>query len=292
MRAVLPRHLLLVGLILASAQVLCAQQAPSNFHWVNFHSPKDQDTVVWVQNSLAAENWTAIREIGVEWDAALVVTTERATLQSSPMSDTFAIYSVSLTNHSVTALLKGSNLRLLDWMEFALGRPRELTALYSNCTNCDPSTFLTAFFYDLRQHGWAMRWMHGSEAIRIGAQKVADDVSISQVYAVLADSNGHEMIATWNHFDYGKQKPDEDYLYQYDVDPWNGLDRTLVISGKDAETLKRRLCQATDAVSGLEAGQDSELCAPYNTVRSRRPTTTPPPNARGRSVPPGSHPRK
>ncbi len=291
MRAVLPRHLLFVSLILASAQVLCAQ-APADFHWVDFHSPKDQDVVVWVKNSLEAENWTAIREIGVEWDAALVVTTQRATPQSSPGSDTFAVYSVSLTNHSVTALLKGANLRLLDWMEFAAGRPRELTALYTNCTNCTPSTFLTAFYYDIRQHGWAMRWMHGTEAIRIGAQKVSDDLTISQVYAVLADSNGHEVIATWNHLDYGKLKPAEDYLYQYDVDPWTGLDRSLVISGKDAEALKKRLCQATDAVSGLEAGQDSEQCAPYVTVRSRRPTTTPPANARGRSTPPGSHPKR
>lgn len=246
---------------------------------------------MWVTNSLAAEDWTAIREIGVQWDAALVVTTHRATPQSSPSADTFSVYSVSLTNHSVTALLKGSDLRLLDWLELAVGRPRELAALYSNCANCNASTFLTAFYYDIRQHGWAMRWMHGAEAIRLGAQQVGDDVAISQVYAVLADSNGHEMVATWNHFDYGKQKPAEDYLYQYDVDPWTGLDRTLVISGKDAEVLKRRLCQATDAVLGLEAGQDSEQCAPYATVRSRKPTTTPPPNARGRSMPPGYRPK-
>ena len=42
------------------------------------HDQRDQDIVVWVTRALAAENWTAIREIGVEYDAALVVTTHRA----------------------------------------------------------------------------------------------------------------------------------------------------------------------------------------------------------------------
>ena len=284
----LPRILFLVGFSLFCTHMLAAQ-APESFHWVNFHSPKDQDVIIWVRNSLEAENWSAIREIGVEWDAALVVTAQRGNPQASPMSDTFAVYSVSLTNHAVTALLKGVNLRLLEWMQFAAGRPREMAALYSNCTSCDPSTFLTAFYYDIRVHGWSMRWMRGAEAIRIGPPEVSDEVSVLQVYAVLADPNGHEVIATWNHFDYGKMKPAEDYLYQYDVDPWTGLDRNLVISGKDAELLKRRLCLATDAVSGLEAGQDSALCAPYARVVTRQPVTTPPPKAFGRSTPPGTH---
>jgi hypothetical protein len=281
---------LLFLLVPASAFPIHAQQAPDTFHWIDFHSPKDQDVVVWVTRSLEAENWTAIREIGVEWDAALVVTTQRATPQSSPQLDTFAVYSVSLTNHSVTALLKGANLRLLDWMQFATGRPREIAALYSNCSNCNATTFLTAFYYDIRQHGWAARWMHGAEAIRIGSQNVTEGVTVSQVYAVLADPNGHEIVATWNHFDYGKEKPVEDYLYQYDVDPWTGLDRNQLISGKDAEAMKRRLCLATDAVSGLEAGQDSELCQPFtNAATPLSPKTTPPPNAHGRSEPPGYH---
>ena len=55
---------------------LRAQQGPDTFRWVDFHAQKDQDTVVWVSRSLAVEDWTAIREIGVEYDAALVVTTD------------------------------------------------------------------------------------------------------------------------------------------------------------------------------------------------------------------------
>ena len=287
MRAAVPRVLLLVFFVLA-ATGLRAQQAPDTFRWANFHDPKDHDVIVWVTRALDAEKWTAIREIGVQFDAALVVTTQRATTQSAVSTDTFSVYSVSLTNRAVTILLKGANLRLLDWMEFATGRPREIAALYSNCAACDASTFLTAFYYDIHQHGWAARWNHGGEAIALGKLRAPVGATASQVYAVLAYANGHELIATWNHFDYGAQQPAEDFLYSYDVDPWTGLDRTQVVSGKEADAFKRRICLATDAVYGLEAGQDSVLCDPYtNTVRTRRPNTTPPPNNRGQSVPYG-----
>jgi hypothetical protein len=127
------------------------------------HSPKDQDVIVWVTRSLAAEKWTAIREIGVEYDAALVVTTLRATPQSSPTADTFAVWSVSLTNHSLTPVLKGVNLRWLDWMRFAEGAPQELAVLYDSCSECAADTYFTAFRYDMAQHMWTGRWMRGGE---------------------------------------------------------------------------------------------------------------------------------
>ncbi len=250
---------LIAALFLTSAPLI-AQTAPDTFRWVDFHSPADQDIVVWVTRSLATEKWTAIREIGVQYDAALVVTTLRATPQSQPSTDTFNIWSVSLTNHSVTALLKGVNLRFLDWMLFAVGAPRELGVLYDDCRNCNAATFFTAFYYDIRIHGWSARWMRGTQAVPLSSANAPAGVTITQVYALLADPNGHELLATWSHFDYGAQKPPDDYLYQYDVDPWNHLDRTQLLSNKDAEAMKRRLCSATDVVSGLEHGQDSVLC--------------------------------
>ena len=48
-----------------------------NFRWIDFRDPKDAPTVGWVTNQLKAEKWTAIREIGVQWDSALVITTLR-----------------------------------------------------------------------------------------------------------------------------------------------------------------------------------------------------------------------
>src|SRR5271157_67470 len=79
---------------------LSAQQAPDAFRWIDFHSAKDQDVVTWVNRSLTVEKWTSIHEIGVEYDAALVVTTTRPSPQSLPAADTFTVWSLSLTNHS------------------------------------------------------------------------------------------------------------------------------------------------------------------------------------------------
>ncbi len=89
--------------------------------------------MIWVTRSLAVEKWTAIREIGVVYDAALVVTTDRAKPQSTPSNDTFTIWNVSLTSHAVAPLLTGVNLRWFEWEHFASSAPEELTLLYDNC---------------------------------------------------------------------------------------------------------------------------------------------------------------
>ena len=89
------------------------------------HDQKDQDIVVWVTRALAAENWTAIREVGVEYDAALVVTAQRANPQADPADDAFQIWSVNLTNHALTPLLKGYNLRWLPFVTLTDGGSAE-----------------------------------------------------------------------------------------------------------------------------------------------------------------------
>ncbi len=250
----------LVATLLAALAPSLAQQAPDSFHWVDFNSPRDQSVVVWVTRSLEPEKWTAIREIGVQYDAALVVTTLRQNPQGPVTLDTFNVWSVSLTTHLVTRLLQGANLRLLDWMLLAPGRSRELSALYSDCNECDASTFFTVFYYDITQHGWAMRWMHGSQAVPVRSANPPPGVTWTQVFAVFANPNGLEFASTWTHFDYGDQKPAEDYIYQYDLDPWNGLDRVQPLSDKQGDAMKLRLCRAQDAVPGLARGQDSPLC--------------------------------
>jgi hypothetical protein len=247
--------------ILALPLSLAGQSSPDSFRWVDFHGQQqDQDVIVWVTRALDPEKWTAIREIGVEYDAALVVTTLRKTPQSPPALDTFSVWSVSLTNHNVNLVVKGANLRLLDWMLFAVGRPRDLAALYDDCNECDASTFFTAFYYDITQHSWAARWMRGSQAIPVTNASVPQSGTASEAYAVLADENGHEIVGTWNHFDYGAEKPAEDYVYQYDVDPLTGLERTQRLDGKASDALKKGICGGSDAVAGLSRGQDSPLC--------------------------------
>jgi hypothetical protein len=269
---------------------LCAEQKPDDFRWMNFHSPKDQDIVVWVTRSLTVENWTAIREIGVKYDAALVVTTARATPQSQPGTDTFTVWSVSLTTHTAPApLMKGVNLRWFDWMRFADDKPLELAALYDNCRDCAADTYFTAFYYDVAHHAWAARWMRGGQGVPVWNTNPSTGVTWTQVYAVLAGENGVAQLATWNHFDYGKQKDPGDFVYRYDLDSFSGLERTLPLSGKDSDAMKLRLCRGQDAVSGLARGQDAELCQQMlKPFQQRKLVTTPPANNRGKSAPPGA----
>ncbi|HLY40950.1 MAG TPA: hypothetical protein VKR52_07025 [Terracidiphilus sp.] len=288
---------LVASLVLAiqfATSPLFAQQSPGAFHWIDFHSPEDQSVVIWVTRALEPEKWTAIREIGVEYDAALVVTTLRANPQSPASGDTFSVWSVSLTTHLVTPLFKGVNLRWLDWMRFAEGKPLEPAVLYDNCKDCPADTYFTSFHYDVTQHMWTARWMNGGQGIHVWSAHTPGGVELSQVYAVLADPNGVELVSTWLHFDYGDEKPAQDYIYQYDLDPWSGLERTQQLNGKQADAMKVRLCKGDDAVAGLERGQDSAACTPKPKAKVQRParhaTSSPPADHSGQSVPPGSHP--
>ena len=278
------------GLIIAAVTAAGSLKAQDPFRWVDFHSEKDQPVITWVTRALDGEKWTAIREIGVQYDAALVVTTLRPSPQSPPTADTFNVWGVSLTSHLVTPLLRGANLRWLDWMHFTSDGEPEPTALYDNCLGCAADTYFTAFHYDLSRHVFAARWMRGGEAAPIWSANGPAGVAWTHVYAVMADSNGRGLLGTWNHFDYGKPKPAEDVVYQYDVDPLSGLERTQQLTGKDADALEQRLCRAQDAVPGLARGQDSTLCEETLRPRyERKPITTPPANNRGQSFPGNRH---
>jgi hypothetical protein len=277
-------------LVLAAGGVTGRAQDP--FRWMDFHSQKDQSEITWVTRALDAEKWTAIREVGVQYDAALVVTTLRASPESSANQDQFAIWSVSLTNHALTPLLKGYNLRWLDMLTLAQGEPPELAAVYDSCAECAPETYFTAFHFDLPQHTWVPRWMRGGQGAPLWNSNTPPGVTWSQAYAGLAEPDGHALVATWSHFDYGGTKPAEDFVYRYDLDALSHLERTQLLSGKDAESMKGRICHAGDELPGLKRGQDSALCgqaaAPVSARPERRPVTTPPVNNHGRSKPPGS----
>ncbi|MGA2216875.1 MAG: hypothetical protein ABSG51_02230 [Terracidiphilus sp.] len=279
----------LVALLISIAAPMRGQQGPDEFRWVDFHLESDRDTVTWVTRSLEPEKWTAIREIGVEFDSALVVTTLRATPQSSANADTFTVWNASLTTHAIAPLVKGVNLRWLDWMNFLPGARPEPAALYDSCSDCAPDTFFTAFYYDISQHMWNARWLRGGQGAPVWSGNPPEGVTANQVYAVLHDFNGNEFISTWTQFDYGKQKPTQDFIYRYDLDSFSRLERTLPLLGKEAEAMKQRLCHATDVAAGMARGQDSVLCQTNVKPRpERKPVTTPPANNRGLSVPPGA----
>lgn len=288
MRGFSLRHffLVLVGVGLTGLNVAAQQDA---FHWIDFHSEKDQTYVVWVTRALADEKWTAIREIGVLYDAALVVTTTRANAEASPADDTFNVWSVNLKTHAKTPLLKGVNLRWLEMMQIAAGQPREIAALYDDCRDCAATTYFTTFHYDYSQHIFAPRWMRGGQAVPVWSSTSPQGVTVTQAYAVLEELNGQQEMATWSHYDYGQEKDPEDYVFRFDVDPQSGLERTELLSNKDGEAMKQRICSVQGAPASLARGQSGPMCQEMAHGRpERKPVTTPPAHNRGRSVPPGT----
>ncbi len=286
-----PRRLIVLFFVsMAFAVPMSAQQPTDTFRWVDFHSPQDQSIVVWVSRSLEVEKWSSIREIGVLYDAALAVTADRANPEASPGDDVFTVWSVSLTSHEIVPLLKGVNLRWFEREHFVDGGAEELTVLYDNCVQCAASTFFTAFHYDVARHMWTARWLRGGQGVLVwnSVPPGIAGMTLTQVYAMLGGANGVASLATWNHFDYGKQKRPSDTLFRYDVDSMTGLDRTIELTGQDAEAMELRLCRGQDTVQGLARGQDSDLCDQLlGKQPQRRPVTTPPANNRGQSAPPG-----
>ncbi len=282
MRCFIARCAVLAAVVLALASLLSAQQPPDTFRWMDFHNPKDQDIVIWVTRSLAVENWTAIREIGVKYDAALVVTTDRKTPQSLPEDDTFTVWSVSLTSHAIAMLIGGVNLRFFDWQHFADGFQDDLIALYDDCSNCAATTYFTAFYYDATQHAWAARWLRGGKGVPVWNASSPSGIDLTQLYALMAAGDGHASLYIWSHIDYGKQKPADDYIFRFDRDPFSGLDRTEELSGKEVDEMKLRLCGGQDVIEGFERGQDSAICRQLVPRTERHPVTTPPANNHGR----------
>jgi hypothetical protein len=279
----------LIALAMASVTSSCTAQAPDTFRWIDFHAQADQDVVVWVTRALDGQKWTAIREIGVQYDAALVITTLRATAQSAANRDTFTIWSISLSDRKLTRIVDCANLRLMDWVLLNVGQGRELAALYDDCNDCQATTYFTALHYDLRSHIWAGRWMAGGKAVPVWASNATLGVTQTQVFAVMADDNGRETLGTWNHLEYGKERPSEETVYRYDLEPQSDVERMQLLSGRDAATMKDRLCRAQDAVPGLSRGQDSSLCQTSQKPHyERKPVTSPPANNQGQSRPPGS----
>ncbi len=174
----------------------------------------------------------------------------------------------------------------MRFLDAALPEP---AILYDSCSECAADTFFTAFHYDFSQHMWTARWLRGGQGVPIWSANPPQGVTWTQAYAIMPDFNGNEFVATWSHYDYGKEKPPEDYIYRYDLEPFSRLERIQAQSGKDADGMKQRLCHALDTAPGMARGQDSSLC--QQNVKphfERKPVTTPPANNRGKSVPPGS----
>jgi len=288
------------ALFLLAPTLSHAQPAMEAFHWIDFRDPKDAPTVTWVTQALKAEKWTAIREIGVQWDSAVVLTSERKTPQSNPPTDAYTVWSVSLSKHEVQPLLHAFSPHILNWTSFGgpYQRSPELAFIYDDCFACNTiSTSFTTLYYNFTDHAWRARWMRGDQAAALWNTGSVAGVTRIQIYGLLTEPIGRQVLATWSHFDYGNAKPAEDFLYEYSVDSSSGMEQTQALSGKHADEMKIRLCradpgQADPSMAELARGQDSQICAALikslpESRPGRRPTTSPPPNNHGLSAPYG-----
>jgi hypothetical protein len=171
--------------------------------------------------------------------------------------------------------------------------------MYDDCFGCDaPSTFFTTLYYNFTDHAWRARWMRGDQGAALWSAGTVDGVMRTQIYGLLTEPPGRDVLATWNHYDYGKAKPAEDYVFEYSVDPASGLEQTQRLSGEHAEEMEQRLCKADPgqidpSLTELAMGQGSELCRGLGPAKTkgrpgRRPVTTPPANNHGQSSPPAA----
>ena len=263
---------------------LCAQQPPEAFHWVSFHSDADSDVVNWVRHSLDSQQWTVIREIGVEYDAALVITDQRKSKNAMPGTDTFSMWSISLTTHAATPLVTGANLRFVNWLRFTAGRAPEIALFYDDCEHCQATTFFTALHYDATSHEWVARWMRAGQAAPVWSSNTLADGSWTQLYGLFPKTDGSVALATWSHFDDTTHKPQSDFVYLYSVDVGSGIESSVLLSGKAVEPIKQRLCRPETLLPGLGRGQDSPLCQRLLRPEAH-PVTSPPANNHGRAIP-------
>jgi hypothetical protein len=240
--------------------------------------------VNWVRHALDGEKWNVIREIGVEYDAAFVVTDLRKSNQSMPSTDTFKLWSVSLTTHDVKLLFSGANLQFVDWLRFTPGRAPEIALFYDDCEHCQATTFFTALHYDAINHQWAARWVRAGQAAPVWSANTLADGSWTQLYGFYPKPDGSVALATWSHFDDTTHKPQQDFVYIYAVDVGSGTEGAALLSGKSVDPIKQRLCHPENLLPGLMRGQDTPLCQKLLHTDPHL-VTSPPANNHGQAAP-------
>ena len=139
-------------------------QVIDGFAWVDMKT--DTQTVARVTGFLSNKPYTALREIAVVGQQALVITSLRKDPTANPGNDKFMAFGVSLRDGSVEELLDGTNLKYIDWQKFYDYDTPELLATYDDCAQCKATTFLTAFYLDRRTRHWDARWRRDRERRR------------------------------------------------------------------------------------------------------------------------------
>lgn len=230
-------------------------QVIDGFSWVDMKA--DAKIVDRVDYLLQNKTYTAIREIGLVGQQALVITSTRKDPIVNPLNDSFTAYGVSLHDGSVEELLDGTNLKYIDWQKFYDYDAPELVATYDDCAQCKATTFLTAFYIDRKTRRWGARWRREVA----GAPLYSSDPTKSYVYALFMNVDQRVVLDTW--VSYPEQKKSSrggEFLFEYRIDIPSDQGTSRPLSGRDVLPAKQRLCAGQSVVFGIAGGQDSAAC--------------------------------
>jgi hypothetical protein len=259
------RELALLALLTSLSTVGIAQsQMPDGFHWVDFK--KEASTVSDVEQALKAENYTAIREIGLSDGFALVLAVWREPGQSTPEGDQWLVYSVSTRDWKAQTLLSGYNLQIRDWITFQRNTRPDIAIVYLDCWECEPASLFTALHYDPHD-GWRARWVNEKNPQQPGIPFLFTDVGdpytnedVDQVFAVFTRGDNVASVGTWYHArDLSTGKVSES-VSRYSVDASTGKDNEAGLKGQEASKWIVQLCKADGSSSSVLEGQSSRGC--------------------------------
>jgi len=239
-------------------------QVPAEFHWVDF---KGEPAIVsTVEHALKAEHYTAVREIGIRGEFALVMVVRRDSAQDTPLGDQWTVYNLSMKSGSLRTLISGYNLNIKTWIRFQSKGETDLAVVYMDCWECEPASLFTALHYNPRE-GWRARWTNEKAPNQPGIVFLITDVGdpytnedVDQVFAVFARQGEVASTGTWYHSrDLGSGKV-TDTVSKFYVDPVTGKDKSVDLTGQAATQWERQLCRPKGSPYGLYQGQSSQGC--------------------------------
>ena len=249
-------------LIVLAPSCVAQTTASSGFHWINFK--QESDIVRRVEKALSRKQYSAIREIGLVGDSALVFTTSREADSDTPQSDSWTVYNVSVKSATSVTLLDGYDVHIAAWLTFVPGQ-RDLAVTYLTCSECEPAKLFTGFHYD-DPSGWHARWpakVAGQQpGILLTVSDVGDpytDEDVDQVWAAIQPSASTAAIGTWYHSRDLHTGKITSTAMKFLVDS-NDRDKAFQLHGDEAEQWERSLCKSSDHVYELREGQDSKSC--------------------------------
>lgn len=268
--------LILVPLLTVTAQ----SQVPDGFHWVDLK--REVSTVANIENALKNDNYTALREIGLWGEFALVITAWRESGQATPTGDEWVVYSVSTRDWNAKKLMSGYNLEIKDWISFQSKGAPDLGVVYMDCWECEPGSLFTALHYDFRD-GWRARWANDKDPNHPGVVFLITDVGdpytnedVDQVFAVIAPPDGAASIGTWYYSKDLSTGEIAEAATKFSVDQATGKDKAVVLSGLDAKAWESELCKAAYSPVGLSQGQSRTACKRIMRTEGKNATASEP----------------